>query len=348
MLDIKATLSVGLVLAGSVLVPVRAEVVTFASSEEPVIIEESMTEASPETICVEDGEEFVSCYDDVYVDACHKPGVFSRIKNSISRIRCHLAGSLSFRPHLLFSHPSACVSDDCCEEICSDVCSCGDICECVDGSMWEETTEPAEEVPLESTPTSPQSTPMTSTSPTSTPQPCKDCGPYVKPTPVRTSIPATPASPRIVGSMRTDIAAPVSERTSQPAPMAPKMRPITETPRIEQDLDLVPVPAEPVSDIQPMSGTLPSQSPGHAENFSWIQGELQRVHTRGGAWVIRYLPLDQTDEYGGSFVLTFDRRLESFRDGQQVRITGELIQARSGSTQEGPRYRIRQISAVDR
>jgi hypothetical protein len=114
---------------------------------------------------------------------------------------------------------------------------------------------------------------------------------------------------------------------------------------------LTPISVEPPIRIQQMSAlesTPEFQSITHAENYSWVQGELHYVHVRGGMWIVRYLPLDQFDRNGGSVVLAADAKLDTFREGDVVRISGEIIRDRSESSLGGPLYRLRTIKLVSR
>lgn len=83
--------------------------------------------------------------------------------------------------------------------------------------------------------------------------------------------------------------------------------------------------------------------PDRAENYSWIQGPLQKVHSRGGAWQVRYASHDVSDAYGGSFYLSKDSRLSQFKDGDVVRIWGEVVGSGSSAT-----YQVKRVSLMRR
>jgi len=82
---------------------------------------------------------------------------------------------------------------------------------------------------------------------------------------------------------------------------------------------------------------------GHADDYSWLKGRLQKVHVPGVEWKIRYLPIDQADQWGGSVVLAPDIRLEDFKDRDVVYIQGKQLENRPSLYITGPLYRIETI-----
>ncbi len=82
---------------------------------------------------------------------------------------------------------------------------------------------------------------------------------------------------------------------------------------------------------------------GHDKEYNWLIGRLQRVHVRGGEWKIRYAPLDEIDQWGGSMVLAPDIRLEEFSDGELIYVEGEILVERPSLYLAGPLYRIRTV-----
>lgn len=62
---------------------------------------------------------------------------------------------------------------------------------------------------------------------------------------------------------------------------------------------------------------------GHAEDYSWLSGEVEYVHSKG-VWRFRYASVDADDPYGGCVTLLDDGQLGSLRDGQYCRIRGYL------------------------
>lgn len=89
-----------------------------------------------------------------------------------------------------------------------------------------------------------------------------------------------------------------------------------------------------------------SRGYGHAEDYRWLVGRLQRVHVPGSDWKLRYLPLSAQDQYGGSVVLSLDARVDEFNDGDVVYMEGEIIGNRPTLYLSGPLYRIGTIQAV--
>ena len=85
---------------------------------------------------------------------------------------------------------------------------------------------------------------------------------------------------------------------------------------------------------------------GYGPDLTWMVGRLQRVHVPGSDWKLRYLPLSEQDEYGGSVVLSLDARIDEFKDGDVVYIEGEIIGNRPTLYLTGPLYRITAIEAV--
>src|SRR5262249_51387394 len=59
-----------------------------------------------------------------------------------------------------------------------------------------------------------------------------------------------------------------------------------------------------------------------AADYSWLTGQLFYVHADGGLWVLRYAPLSKEDGNGGGVVLARDDKLDSYRDGDLVRVRG--------------------------
>jgi hypothetical protein len=116
---------------------------------------------------------------------------------------------------------------------------------------------------------------------------------------------------------------------------ATTMAPVTEVPTKNA------VSTEPV---RPMPIEAPK--PAYANDYSWIQGRLRWVQVNGGAWIVRYAPLDQVDQYGGSMVLTRDARVDRLKEGDFVRIEGEVLSDRSTIFLGGPLYRIKEIALV--
>ena len=89
------------------------------------------------------------------------------------------------------------------------------------------------------------------------------------------------------------------------------------------------IPAQPEAKQAPV---LPRETPvaiktapasmGQTEQFKSITGEVQVFRTTRR---LRYAAIDQADIYGGVVVLEGDAEVSKLRDGQHVRVRGELI-----------------------
>ncbi len=130
---------------------------------------------------------------------------------------------------------------------------------------------------------------------------------------------------------------PISQHT---APVE-KPKPVVEVSHSDQTINPFQQPAQPKPEPEPKEVPVPSQA--HAKNYGWLIGELQRVHAPGHQWKLRYAPLDEHDEWGGSVVLAPDARLDQCKNGDQVYVEGEIITIRPSLYLSGPLYRIRAI-----
>jgi hypothetical protein len=85
-----------------------------------------------------------------------------------------------------------------------------------------------------------------------------------------------------------------------------------------------------------------------AADYSNLTGQLFFVHTDGGHWVLRYAPLSDEDAHGGSVVLTRDRMMNSYREGDLVTVAGQVISEKSSAHLGGALFQVHTISLVDR
>ena len=109
-----------------------------------------------------------------------------------------------------------------------------------------------------------------------------------------------------------------------------------------------PEPTETVTEKRPSTSVPVERSNyGRAEDYSWLMGELHRVHVPGGEWKIRYAPLSASDRWGGSVVLAPDARLDRFSEGDFVYVDGEVLANRSSLYLTGALYRIRSIRRLN-
>jgi hypothetical protein len=76
-----------------------------------------------------------------------------------------------------------------------------------------------------------------------------------------------------------------------------------------------------------------------------IQSVTGKVHQYRNTWRLRYAPIDQEDPYGGSVVLDGGAELSKLRDGQHVRVRGELIPPPDRAS--SAHYRVLAIEVLD-
>ncbi len=126
-----------------------------------------------------------------------------------------------------------------------------------------------------------------------------------------------------------------------------------ELPRLESNM-LEPLSDEPVAEPESIAPVeigpdVKSRSDmyGHAEDYSWLKGRLQKVHVPGVEWKIRYSPIDEVDQFGGSMVLAPDIRMEDFKNLELVYIKGRQLSGRPSLYVTGPLYRVESIHRLD-
>jgi hypothetical protein len=85
-----------------------------------------------------------------------------------------------------------------------------------------------------------------------------------------------------------------------------------------------------------------------AADYSWVTGQLSYVHADGGLWVLRYAPLWKEDANGGSVILARDRQMDSYREGDLVKVHGEILNQKGSIFLGGPLYRAQSIELIDR
>lgn len=89
-------------------------------------------------------------------------------------------------------------------------------------------------------------------------------------------------------------------------------------------------------------GSKPTTAFWHNEDHTELYGQLQNTRLTKG-WRLRYCPIDEVDEYGGSVRFTDDSQVEGFQDGQIVRVRGRLV---VDGTRIAPYFRVDSIEAV--
>jgi hypothetical protein len=81
---------------------------------------------------------------------------------------------------------------------------------------------------------------------------------------------------------------------------------------------------------------------GHAGDYSWLSGQVEKTH-RG--WRLRYAWVDEDDPYGGSVSLNDDPTLPAFKDGQMIRVSGHLVDPQNHGP--APAYRVEGVEAIN-
>jgi hypothetical protein len=80
---------------------------------------------------------------------------------------------------------------------------------------------------------------------------------------------------------------------------------------------------------------------GHESDYSWITGQLR---IENGRYVIHYASPEVVDTHDGSLVLSTDRDLRGFQDGDFVSVRGSVAGATGGRSQ----YRLTSIDRLPR
>jgi hypothetical protein len=96
------------------------------------------------------------------------------------------------------------------------------------------------------------------------------------------------------------------------------VRPAETSAEAEAALDKGPTPAV---GAEQSGATTPC---GHAPDYRWLTGQLHYSPARA-AWCLRYAGGDDGDRHGGSVTLVGAGALRGLREGQAVRVEGEMI-----------------------
>lgn len=136
---------------------------------------------------------------------------------------------------------------------------------------------------------------------------------------------------------------------AQPAP--PPI--VTATPIPGHRGPLVATPAvrtKPVPDAVPFAGRKVQGTYGHAADYSWLQGVLDRHYH--GHLDLRYCDATVEDTFGGKVCLESDPRLAQFQEGDTIVVEGMLLpannQAAQGNLKSYPHYRVYNVWLVQR
>jgi hypothetical protein len=130
-----------------------------------------------------------------------------------------------------------------------------------------------------------------------------------------------------------------------PAPPAPEIIQVAaQAPAPPGETKLAPVaPAPAAAMTVSTAGVLPSGSFNHAQDYTWLCGEVQQSYK---GIRLRFAPVDVADPYGGSVTLVPDAQVNTLKDGQLVRIRGQLVHPEHLGC--APPYKVAAIESLDR
>ena len=103
-----------------------------------------------------------------------------------------------------------------------------------------------------------------------------------------------------------------------------------------------------VPDVRAGLPLRPGQRFGHAADYKWVAGILDR-HQKGGYWTVRYAPSGEDDPWGGKVRLLDEERLAGFSSGDVVYVEGDLLAPRSAAdTAAYPPYRVTDVRLLEK
>jgi hypothetical protein len=82
---------------------------------------------------------------------------------------------------------------------------------------------------------------------------------------------------------------------------------------------------------------------GQANDYGWLVGKLTYIESKG-VWWLRYAPADQEETHGGAVTLFGDDLAATCKNGQIVRVEGDLINPQA--TEARPGYWVRRIEVL--
>jgi hypothetical protein len=92
----------------------------------------------------------------------------------------------------------------------------------------------------------------------------------------------------------------------------------------------------------------PRNDYGHGPEYTWLKGRLEYSQI-DRQWKVRYIPIDgETDDFGGSVILSDASLLSGYERGDFVEIRGALVDRDSKDNSYAPEYRISQIKKLGR
>jgi len=122
-----------------------------------------------------------------------------------------------------------------------------------------------------------------------------------------------------------------------PEPEVPVLQPVVHTkPALSTPVQVPePViaqkPQPPAAPPRKLSNAIAVSVPyGHAADYSWISGEVEKWRNQ---WRLRYAPVDQIDQHGGCVTLAGEAFFSQLQDGENYKLQGRLVPAngRSGA-----------------
>jgi len=90
----------------------------------------------------------------------------------------------------------------------------------------------------------------------------------------------------------------------------------------------------------------PAAHYGYETSYQWLRGRLEfsQIDQR---WKLRYVPVDgETDDYGGSVVLTDEAKLAGCERGDFVEVRGRVATGAGSSTGFSPLYEISELKRI--
>src|SRR5262249_61649130 len=109
-----------------------------------------------------------------------------------------------------------------------------------------------------------------------------------------------------------------------------------------------PIPTVPPPELKPALPLSPGQTFGHAADYKWVAGILDR-HVKGGYWTLRFADSGEDDPWGGKVRLLADDRLAGFDSGDVLYLEGELLAPRSAADSANhPPFRINDVRLVEK